>query len=147
MKKIKVFFYYLIWVIIQIFLLSILEKFKLEPGDFIGKPRAGMATFEYDFTRDLAILIYTFIGIKILLKHGINTRQWWKKISVWYLVYAIICSAGMLWVMQAWFWEGFGLYLVDVLYLPLLWLLELELCQLLNLGLRFSFQKRPETFQ
>ena len=133
LKFLKFFLYYISWVIIQWFVLGSLYDIRFGPSNLIAAPPLrGITVLLFSGNLWLIILIYTLVGLIILLKHGINTKQWWKKISVWYLVYALISSLGMLWVMKAWFWEGYGLYLIDVLCLPLLWLLELELCLWMN---------------
>ena len=134
MNKLKFWFYYLFWVMFQVFGLYFLEMMEIEPGDLVGKPRlggpaGGISYISFESVRLIAILIYTGIGVRILLKYGINNKTWWKKVGFWYIVYVAIASIGMYLTMGAWFREGYGLYLIDVLYLPILWLLELEICQ------------------
>ncbi len=72
-------------------------------------------------------LVYTIVGSVILEKVPINTKRWWAIVGCCYVLFMILTAAGMLMVQGAWFWEGYGAFLLDVWLAPLLWLGEIEL--------------------
>ena len=96
----------------QVFGMLFLEALQIEPVNLVGKPwlggpAGGISYIAFESVRLIVILIYTAIGVRILLKHGINNKIWWKKLALWYAIYVAITSIGMYVTMEAWLWEHY----------------------------------------
>ena len=76
--------------------------------------------------------IYTLVG-SILVSHiGLGGRKFWIWFASLYVLYLIVTLVGMMRAEGAWFFEGFGCYILDVWMAPLLWLGELFLAKYLH---------------
>lgn len=134
------------WVIFQIGIILILESFGFRPSRFIpgcssfGGPAGGICAMSFYATCFFLCIVYTWLGIILSDRLGINSPKWWRLLIILYVAYAAICTLGLYFVIGEWFFDGFGAYAADVCFAPLLWLGELELMCLLK---KKMFGKTP----
>lgn len=125
------------WVLFQVTVILFLELVGIRPSklfgaSFFGGPAGGITASMFYATCFILCVIYTWVGLWINEKHSFNSSHWWKVVGWSYLAFAIISILGLYAFIGEWFREGFGWYIVDVWFAPILWLLELELFDLLK---------------
>lgn len=124
----------LFWLCVQVCVIIAIEILGLLPSRLFHVGLYGIqgSIAGYVYTNACCIvgLIYTITGCIILERVKINTKQWWVIIGCCFGLYMIITAIGMYSAQGAWFWEGYGAYLLDVWLAPLLWLAEIELVHL-----------------
>ena len=110
------------WMMFQAFIICLLESAHLLPGDLLG------IDFEYNldsshshFTLSCGIIgfIYTTVGCFILRRHEVNSRGWWTRMVIWYVVYLPLAFLA--------FYYELGWRVIDVWFCPILWVGEIEL--------------------
>lgn len=74
-------------------------------------------------------LIYTIVGSILISRVGLGSKKFWIWFSILYSIYLITTFIGMYKAEGAWFFDGFGCYILDVWLAPLLWLWELFLAK------------------
>ena len=112
------------WMLFQAFVIGLLESIHLLPGDLLG--------IDFDYNSDIhgypevftlycgmVGLIYTTIGCFILRLHEVNSKGWWIRVCVWYVVYLPLAFLA--------FYYEIGWRVVDVWFAPILWVGEIEL--------------------
>ena len=121
----------LFWLCVQVCVIIAIEILGLLPSRLFHVGLYGIkgAVAGYAYTRACCLvgLVYTITGSIIVEKVSINTKRWWIIIGCCYALFMILTATGMLAAQGAWFWEGYGAYLLDVWLAPLLWLGEIEL--------------------
>ena len=124
----------LFWLCVQVCVIIAIEILVLLPSRLfhVGPYgiRGAVARYAFTWACCLVGLVYTITGSIIIEKVPINTKRWWIIVGCCYALFMIITGAGMLAVQGAWFWEGYGVYILDVWLAPLLWLGEIELFHL-----------------
>ena len=128
----------LFWLCVQVCVIITIEILGLLPSrlfhvDLYGI-QGSIAGFVYTRACCIVGLSYTIIGSIVLEKVPINTTRWWITVGCCYALFMILTAAGMLAAQGAWFWEGYGAYLLDVWLAPLLWLGEIEVFHFYLLG-------------
>ena len=122
------------WLCIQVCIILAVEILRLLPSNLFHVGLYGIqgsiAGYVYTWACCIVGLVYTMIGSIILEKIPINTKRWWITVGICYTLYMILTAVGMLTAHGAWFWEGYGVFLLDVWLAPLLWLGEIELVHL-----------------
>ena len=108
------------WMLIQSFVIIVLESLHLLPGEYINE---GM---DYSHFRDYFTLycglvgaIYTAIGCIIITQHEVNSLGWWRRCIGWYLAYLPLSFLA--------FYDDLWWGVVDVWLAPVLWVGEIEL--------------------
>ena len=121
----------LFWLCVQVCVIIALEILGLQLSRLFHIGLYGIqgsvAGMVYTIACCVVGLVYTIVGSVILEKVPINTKRWWTIVGCCYVLFMILTAAGMLMVQGAWFWEGYGAFLLDVWLAPLLWLGEIEL--------------------
>ena len=120
-----------LWLCVQLCVILTIEMLNLLPSNLFHIELYGIqgaiAWDCYTIACSIIGIVYTFVGSIILEKNTINTKKWWITIGVCYSLYMVLTACGMLAYMGEWFWEGYGVYLLDVWLAPLLWLAEIEI--------------------
>ena len=142
---------FLFWLPVQAFIIMLLESLNLLPSDFLKNVlhiedvvewEAYMHTFGtletgYTFFCMLVGIVYTFVGCLLISEYGACTKSWWKKVSVWYLIY-VPCATCL-------FLFDFGpVALADVLAAPLLWFGEIALLEYCKGRIHGALRKKTE---
>ena len=121
----------LFWLIIQAGILNnalsfaiMLDPFRFRYYGIWGSMT--MYVFYLCFT--FTVIVNTIIGVVINDRIPINSRKWWKAASICYVIYLLLSTLGAALIGKQWFWDGFGNYLMAVVWLaPVLWFAELEI--------------------
>ena len=125
-------FLFIFWMIVQAVVIVFLDLFSMLPstigialgwgGEYL---RAHTWHFALDYHSCFCGVIgcsYTAIGCMLLSNYGLNSAKWRKKFLMWYFVYVALTSILAFEI---------GSYALDIWFAPLLWLLELELYNIL----------------
>ena len=124
----------LFWLCIQICVIIALEILGLLPSRLFHVGLYGIqgtiAGYVYTHVCCIVGVVYTITGAIIMEKEAINSKRWWLIVGGNYLLFIIVTAIGMLYAQGAWFWEGYGAYLLDVWFAPILWLVEIEIVHL-----------------
>lgn len=120
----------LFWLLIQAGILNNALSFAiaLDPYRFRYYGIWGSMTMNvFDLCFTFTVIAYTIIGVVINNRIPINSRKWWKTISICYATYLVLTFIGGALIGGQWFWDGTGVYLIAVVWIaPVLWLGEME---------------------
>ncbi len=117
------FIIYFFWLLVQTFVIIILEELHLLPGDMLGvQIDYRYYTFNIDTYTYACIIVggfYTAVGCLIMILHEVNSRGWWFRMIGWYLLYLPLSFLA--------FYYEVGWRVADVWFAPVLWVGEIEL--------------------
>lgn len=121
----------LFWLLIQAGILNNALSFAiaLDPNSYRYYGIWGSMTMNvFDLCFTFTVIAYTIIGVVINDRIPINSRKWWKTISICYATYLVLTFLGGALIGGQWFWDGTGIYLMAFVWIaPLLWLGEMEI--------------------
>lgn len=125
------------WILFQVTFILVLELLGLRPSrlfgaSYFGGPAGGISAYSFYFTCLILCVAYTWIGLLMNNKYPLNSSHWWKAVVVLYVAYAVISIVGLYAFIGEWFFDGFGQYIADVWFAPILWLGELEVFNLVK---------------
>ena len=120
----------LFWLIIQAGILNNALSFAIMLDPFRFRYYGiwvSMTMYVFDLYFTFTVIAYTIIGVVINDRIPINSRKWWKTISICYATYLVLTFLGGALIGGQWFWDGTGIYLIAVVWIaPVLWLGEME---------------------
>lgn len=129
----KIFTNIAFWLPMQLLIIIFIEYLGILPSNLIqGKEwlfgiQGTFANFAYTVACCIMGLVYTIIGSILISKVPLGSRKFWIWFTSLYVIYMGLSLHGMMQYEGAWFFEGYGCYILDVWFAPLLWLGELFL--------------------
>lgn len=131
----KIFSSIVFWLPVQLMIILVVEYLGILPSNLspnkcgFGGPAGGITNMVYTFCCCITGLIYTIAGSILIARVGLGTKKFWIWFAGLYATYLVVTLLGMMANEGEWFNYGFGCYVLDVWYAPLLWLGELFLAK------------------
>lgn len=135
----------LVWFLTQIIVLSMLSSYPIKPSSFFKNagtfsgPGGIVGGFLAGLALIMVVLVYTAVGSTLIIRYGLISNKFKKEFAKWYLIYVAVISPSYYISAGPWFWEGFGVYLLDYLFVPIMWLIELLIVHYCIQGIKSIF--------
>lgn len=138
------------WLPVQLIIIILVEYLGLLPSNLIPEKcgfygiKGGFANLAYTEGCCMTGLIYTIIGSILISKVPLGSRKFWIWFASLYVIYLGLTLFGMMQSEGAWFFEGYGCYILDVWISPLLWLGELFIAKYIYIRTTHQHEIHPE---
>lgn len=138
------------WLPVQLLIIILVEYLGLLPSNLIPGKRGffgiqgSFANLAYTGDCCIAGLTYTIIGSIMISKVSLGSRKFWIWFASLYVIYLGLTLFGMMQSEGAWFFEGYGCYILDVWIAPLLWLGELFIARYICIQARHKHEIHQE---